>query len=97
VDLPAKSKVRVFNLCVPFSWYTVETGINQHLYIAEKDVNNNQVVRVITLPVGIYDGPKLALNIAAGLNGAGLYVSGSTPTTGLGASRSACRFLECGA
>jgi hypothetical protein len=80
VDRPAKSKVRVFNLCVPFSWYTVETGINQHLYIAEKDVNNNQVVRVITLPVGIYDGPKLALNIAAGLNGAGLYVSGSTPT-----------------
>ncbi len=36
MDLPAKTKVRVFNLCVPFSWYTVETGINQHLYIAEK-------------------------------------------------------------
>ena len=28
-------------------------------------VNNNQVFRVITLPVGIYDGPKPALNIAA--------------------------------
>jgi hypothetical protein len=38
------------------------------------------VVRVITLPVGIYDGPKMGLNIAAGLNGAGVYVSGSTPT-----------------
>ena len=35
---------------------------------------------MITLPVGIYDGPKLALNISAGLNGAGLYVSGATPT-----------------
>ena len=35
LDLPAKTKVRVFNLCVPFSWYRVETGVNQHLYIAE--------------------------------------------------------------
>jgi hypothetical protein len=65
---------------VPFSWYTVENGINQYLYVAEKDVSNNWTVRTLTLPIGMYDGPKLALNIATVLNAGGAFVSGTTPT-----------------
>jgi len=73
IELPPRCKVRVWNLCVPYSWYTVEQGVNHLLYISEKDVNNSQVYRTITLPAGQYDGPKLATAIRDGFNASSIY------------------------
>ena len=80
IELPRSCKVRVWNMCVPFSWYTVEADVNQYLYLSEKDVNNVQSYRSFALPAGQYDGPKLATAIADGLNTGSQYTSGATPT-----------------
>ena len=78
LDLPPRTRVRVYNLCVPYSWYTVESGINEYLYVQEK-VNNVYQGRIVSLPVGMYDGPKLATNLATALNTGGPYTSGAAP------------------
>ena len=80
IELPPRCKVRVWNLCVPYSWYTVEEGVNHLLYISEKDASNNLVYRSITLPAGQYDGPKLATAICEGFNVYSIYTSQSTPS-----------------
>lgn len=76
IALPTECKCRVTNLTVPFSWYSVET-LNQLVYLSEKDASNNQVYRVITIPPGQYDGPRLATAIGTGINTGSVY--GTTP------------------
>ena len=73
LDLPARTKVRVYNLCVPYSWYTVEAGVNEYLYLAEKQPDNSWVGRVLALPTGMYDGPKLATNLRLAFNAGSSY------------------------
>ena len=80
LDLPSRTRVRVFNLCVPYSWYTVETGVNEYLYIRERRIDNSFQVRVIALPIGMYNGPKLATNLAAALNTGSMYTSAGNAT-----------------
>ena len=73
LDLPARTKVRIYNLCVPYSWYTVEQGLNEFLYLAEKRPDNSWAGRVLSLPTGMYDGPKLATNMRLAFNDGSIY------------------------
>jgi hypothetical protein len=76
IALPPECKCRITNLTVPFSWYSVEE-LNQFLYMSEKNASNEQVYRVIVLPPGQYDGPRLATAIGSGMNANSIY--GTTP------------------
>ena len=76
LSLPPQCKCRVTNLTVPFSWYSVE-ALNQFLYVSEKNASNVQVYRVLEIPPGQYDGPRLATAIGTAINTGSVY--GATP------------------
>ena len=73
LDFSSQARVRVYNMCVPNSWYTVEQGLNEFLYLAEKRPDNSWAGRVLGLPAGMYDGPKLATNMRLAMNSESIY------------------------
>ena len=73
LQLPSRCRVRIHDLSIPFSWYTVEPGLNQYIYYSEKAIDNSDTFQVLTLPAGQYSGPQLAVALALGLNAASIF------------------------
>ena len=75
LTMPENAVFFVDDVCVPHSWRTVETGINDRFFAQISSVANanpvlNQSVTV-TLPSKVYTGAELAAELATGLNATG--------------------------
>jgi len=75
LTMPDNAVFYVDDVCLPHAWYTVETGVNDRLYVF---VTNNfavdvrpEVGAIVTLPSKVYTGADLASEVSAGLNAAG--------------------------
>jgi hypothetical protein len=54
---------------IPYSWRTVETNVNDHLYVEERPTSTGiSVYRQLTLPAGQYDGRALATALQTRFN-----------------------------
>ena len=50
----------VDGICIPHAWYSIESNINDKLYIIELDTTTfNRASTVITIPPGNYNGDLL--------------------------------------
>lgn len=75
VDLPqniqlGRCRLYVDAVSVPHSWYSVETGVNDKLFLRETTSANVKTDRLLTLPGQNYSGPSLATQLASLLNAA---------------------------
>ena len=79
VLLPEKCKAYLDEICIPHSFYTIETGITDKLYIHASTTGANPPLDywIITIPSKTYTGADLAAELANGINlalGGGSYV-----------------------
>jgi len=75
LTMPENCVFYVDDVCVPHSWYTVEPGVNDRLYVHIGSTIGNvdiapDVGVIVTLPSKIYTGADLAAEISLGLNAA---------------------------
>ena len=73
--LPENCVFYIDDVCLPHAWYTVETGVNDRLFVFitnDFPVDSRpEVGATINLTPKIYTGADLAAEISAGLNAAG--------------------------
>ena len=65
---PDNSVFYIDDISIPHSWYTIEDGINDKLYIEISNVDSNvgttvDSYRIVTISAGIYNGAELALEL----------------------------------
>ena len=65
---PDNSVFYIDDISIPHSWYTIEDGINDKLYIEISHVDSNvgttvDSYRIVTISPGIYNGTELALEL----------------------------------
>ena len=70
IELPRETKVRLHDVSLPYSWRTVEAGINDSLYLETRPTGNESTYTRLKLPVGQYDGRSLATQIGLLMNAA---------------------------
>ena len=80
LTLPDNCVCYIDDVCVPHAWRTVETGINDRLYIQVSSTEPNEDIRpnegfIVALSSRMYSGADLAVELQAGLNSAVSYVS----------------------
>ena len=58
--MPHNAIFTVDGICMPHAWYSIESNINDKLYIIELDTTTfNRASTVITIPPGNYNGDLL--------------------------------------
>jgi hypothetical protein len=61
IQLRPGAKVRLHDVSIPYSWRTVEAGVNNHIFLEERPTATGvQVYRRLAMPAGQYDGRALA-------------------------------------
>ena len=60
IELPREIKVRLHDVSLPYSWRTVEAGINDYLYLEARPTGSASTYTRLQLPPGQYDGRSLA-------------------------------------
>jgi len=70
IELPRGTKVRLHDVSLPYAWRTVETGVNNLLYLETRPASQPPTFQRLTIPAGQYDGRSLATQIGLLLNGA---------------------------
>jgi hypothetical protein len=70
VLLPDDTVFYIDDICIPHSWYTIETNINDKFYISVYDFPNTSIYTdyVLTLESKTYTGADLATELQAQLN-----------------------------
>ncbi len=82
VTVPAGSLMYADSICLSHAWPTVQTGINDHLYVQERVTGQaSDTLRTIQLDAGTYNAEELKDMVVARLNGAGKVVSGTYSAT----------------
>ena len=63
VELPQDTSFYLDDICIPHSWYAIEKGINDQLYMSwqadQFTLTANVTFAIITIPSQQYDGPGL--------------------------------------
>ena len=67
IYMPDNSVFYISDVCIPHSWYTIETGINDKFYL-QIGVNNFTFDIILTLDSQNYNGADLAVEILTQLN-----------------------------
>lgn len=70
-SMPANTTFCVDEINIPHSWNTIETGINDKLYVSWATSNNPLVYATLVIPQKRYNGSELSTQIQTQLNGAG--------------------------
>lgn len=60
VFLPQNTVFYLEDVCIPHSWYTVEPGFNDTLYVYYQSTGANNGIWVLTIPADNYTGTTLA-------------------------------------
>jgi len=82
VQLRPGAKVRLHDVSIPYSWRTVETDVNDHLFLEEHpNAVSDSIFRRLTLPAGQYDGRALATALQALFNAGSPAQWGTNPYT----------------
>ena len=77
VSIPAGSLMYVDSIALSHAWPTVQTGVNDHIYVQERVTGQaSDVMRTIQLSPGTYNAEQLKNEVIAKLN-AGKSVSGT--------------------
>ena len=68
--LPDDSVFYIDDICIPHTWYTIETNINDKFYISIYDFPDTSIFTdyILTLESKSYTGPDLALELQAQIN-----------------------------
>ena len=78
VTVPAGSSMYADSICLSHAWPTVQTGINDHLYVQERVTGQaSDTLRTIQLDAGTYNAEELKNHVVAKLNGVGKVVPGT--------------------
>ena len=78
VTVPAGSLMYADSISLSHAWPTVQTGINDHLYVQERVTGQaSDTLRTIQLDAGTYNAEELKDHVVAKLNGAGKVVPGT--------------------
>ena len=81
-SVPAGSRLYADSICLSHAWPTVQTGINDHLYVQEHVTGQAQdSLRTIHLDSGTYNAEELKDHVVAKLNGTGKVVNGTYTAT----------------
>ena len=67
IYLPDDCVMRIENVCIPHSWYTIEKGLNDKMYIKVVQ-GSTTTYNIITIPSTNYTGASLQTAVQAGLN-----------------------------
>ena len=70
LELPRNSKLRLHDVSLPYSWRTVEAGINDRLYLEMRATGQAPTYVRRQIPGGQYDGRGLATPLATLMNAA---------------------------
>ena len=70
IELPRGTRVRLHDVSLPYSWRTVEAGINDFLYLETRPTDQASTYTRLQLPAGQYDGRSLATQLGALMNAA---------------------------
>ena len=70
IELPRGTRVRLHDVSLPYSWRTVEAGINDFLYLETRPTDQASTYTRLQIPVGQYDGRALAAQLGLLMNGA---------------------------
>ena len=66
ITMPHNAIFLIDEICIPHSWYSVEEGINDKLYLHTLNTNtNNRFNITVQIPSGNYNGPLLQAAIQA--------------------------------
>ena len=72
VFLPKDSTFCIDDINIPHSWNTIETGVNDRLYVAWRLALTDQMnYKVIIIPPGLYNGAELATWFRSEINAQG--------------------------
>jgi len=67
--MPSNTIFHVDDICIPHSWYTIEEGVNDTLYISSSIPNvANLFNYVITVDKGVYSGIQLKIALQTKLD-----------------------------
>jgi hypothetical protein len=69
IYLPDDCVMRIEHVCIPHSWYTIETGINDSMYLQVYE-GSSVLCRVLTIPSTNYTGQSLQQALQTALNSA---------------------------
>ncbi len=81
VQLRPGAKVRLHDVSIPYSWRTIETNVNDHLYLEEHPTVASSSFRRLTLFAGQYDGRALASALQTLFNAGSPVPWGANPYT----------------
>ena len=70
LELPRGSKVRLHDVSLPYAWRTVETGLNDQLYLETRVTGQAPTFQRLQIPAGQYDGRSLATQLGLLMNAA---------------------------
>jgi hypothetical protein len=77
--MPEGTTFCIDEINIPYSWNTIETGINDQLYISYRQlISNPEIPRIITITPQRFTGVDFATNLGLQLNsmgGPGIYVA----------------------
>ena len=79
VSLPEDAICMVDNISIPNTFLTVQTGVNDSLYVAERLSSTSVVCRKVTLDAGYYNATTFAAELKLKLNAGTPTVMGSNP------------------
>ena len=68
LSLPHNIIFYVDDVCIPHSWYTIETNINDKLYLmvcpTDVDADGDGIAyKIVTIDPGIYNGGEIAIEL----------------------------------
>ena len=82
VTVPAGSVMYADSICLSHAWPTVQTGVNDHLYVQERVTGQAEdTLRTIHLDAGSYNAEELKDHVVTKLNGTGKVVPGTYAAT----------------
>ena len=81
ITVPSGSVMYADSICLSHAWPTVQTGINDHLYVQERVTGQGDTLRTIQLDIGTYNAEELKDHVVAKLNGPGKVVPGTYTAT----------------
>ena len=67
IYLPDKCVMRVEHCCIPHSWFTIEQGINDSMYLVVT-ISGTTTYTILTIPSTNYTGPSLVTALQSLLN-----------------------------
>jgi len=71
-SMPVNTTFYVDEINIPYSWNTIEAGINDRLYVSSQQASNPLVYTILTIPPRRYSGTELATQLQTLLTAAAL-------------------------